>query len=242
MESEHYHNNIIVGFLPLGSGCDFVRTFGIDSNEIEKNIDTLFECYTIPSDLGVCEAIDFDKKKEVRKHFLNISSFGASGAIMKNVNTSSMIINPEITYTYHVLATSLLTPNSKIFLEDKEMKIYIVSICNGQFYGNNLWVNPKGNINDSKLDVVVMGDMSFLEITKAVAEIRKGDHLKLEKVSQEESRKEVTAQPDQNEDIIIECDGELTGILPAKWSNIPKAIQIIVPKNFKYKRPVFDLD
>lgn len=236
MESEENNSNVILGFLPLGSGCDFVRTLGMDSNQIDKNIDTLFECYTIPSDIGLCEAIDFDKKKEVSKYFINISSFGASGAIMKNVNSSSMIINHEITYTYHVLMTSLFTQNSKIYLGDKEMKIYIVSVCNGQYYGNNLWVNPKGNITDSKFDVIVIGDMSFYEIVKALSDIRTGDHLVLDKVHQEESKEIVTAQPDQNEDIIIECDGELTGILPAKWTMKPQALKIIVPKGFKYKK------
>ena len=49
---------------------------------------------------------------------------------MQNVNKSSMRINPEVTYTYHTLATSLFTKNSKLHLnldnkKEKDIKVRI---------------------------------------------------------------------------------------------------------------------
>jgi diacylglycerol kinase family enzyme len=37
------------------------------------------------------------------------------------------------------------------------------------------------------------------------------------------------------EEVPVECDGELIGKLPAVFTCIPRAIEIVVPKNFKTK-------
>jgi diacylglycerol kinase (ATP) len=225
MQCDLTNKNIALGIFPLGSGCDFART-----------IQTLVDGYTIPCDVGSCECTGFDGISKVQDYFLNISSFGASGQIMKNVNSSPMIINHEITYMWHTLATSLFTPNSDISLDGKRFKTYITSICNGQYYGNNLWVNPYGNIGDGAFDVIVMEDFSFNEVLHAIGKIKTGDHLIVPKVYQDKSRSEVEAITHQKAHVVIECDGELTGILPAKWKIVNTPFRLVVPKDFKYKK------
>jgi len=268
--------NVIVGFLPLGSGCDFVRTFGMVADEVDKNLETLSQCFTIPCDVGFCEATPFvestnnnnnnnnsDNKNSpvVSRYFLNSSSFGASGAIMKAVNNSSMIISHDFTYTYHTLLTSLFTPNSAIKftssrpssdvssstqlpitgggVDYRQGKFYIVAIVNGQYFGNNCWVCPYGRLGDGRLDVVLMGDLSFREVLKAFSLIKTGDHFSVPKVTQEPSTDYFYATPANNaiatDEIIIECDGELIGKLPATWSIKKSPFKLVVPKNFSYK-------
>jgi len=245
--SENKNNKIIFGVLPLGSGCDFVRTYGLKAEEIEKNLDILFQCFTIPCDVGLCNSTSTNtnnnNNNNVSRYYLNSSSVGASGAIMKAVNSSSLIISHEFTYTYHTLMTSLFTPNSIIKYKNSEKseyrqgKFYMMTVVNGQFFGNNCWLNPYGRIEDGKLDVVLMGDLSFREILTAFSSIKTGDHLTVPKVSQEPSTEVFFAIPGEGhvDEILIECDGELSGKLPASWKVEKRPIHLVVPEKFQYK-------
>jgi len=162
---------------------------------------------------------------------------------MKAVNNSSLIINHEITYTYHTLMTSLLTANSIIKFKNNEKseyrqgKYYIAAVVNGQFFGNACWLNPYGRIEDGKLDVVLMGDLSFREILSAFSLIKTGDHFTVQKVIQDPSTENFYAIPGdgQTDEVSIECDGELTGKLPAQWKVEKKPFYLVVPENFQYK-------
>jgi diacylglycerol kinase family enzyme len=117
---------------------DFTRFLGLKPEEYEKNIDTLLQGHTIESDVGfVTSTDDKDSEKKIERYFLNISSFGSSGAIMMNVNSSSTIINSDITYLFQTLRTTLFTNNfdvkfhSDINKEEIKQRIMTVAICNG---------------------------------------------------------------------------------------------------------------
>eukprot|EP01080_Neovahlkampfia_damariscottae_P002646 gene2646-3843_t len=230
-----------VGFIPFGSGCDWERTLDLSIDNMEKVIDCLANAYIIPCDVGEVEVTEFESNNKIKKYFLNESSMGASGKIMQNVNKSMMIINPEITYTYHTLATSLFTKNTNLHLNmdnkiQKDIKSYTLSVHNGQYYGNNLWANPGGIVNDGKFNLLEFGDISFLELLKIVEELKTGTHLSLDKVSLKELVEvvEVTA-PNSEGDVPVETDGELIGKLPATFKCIPSKIQIVVSKDFQPK-------
>ena len=67
------------------------------------------------------------------------------------------------------------------------LKAYILSVHNGQYYGNNLWANPGGKVNDGKFNILELGDISFLELLKVIEELKTGNHLNLDKVKLKES-------------------------------------------------------
>jgi diacylglycerol kinase family enzyme len=247
-------SNVIVGFLPLGSGCDFVRTFQMTADDIDKNLNILQQCFTIPCDVGVCQSTPFsststsatssEQPNTTSRYYLNSSSFGATGAIMKAVNASGLIISHEFTYTYHTLMTSLLTPNSVVKYRTspngdlRSGKFYLIAVVNGQYFGNGCWINPYGRLEDGKVDVVTMGDLSFKEVLTSFNLIKTGDHFTVQKVLQDPPTAYFQALPGdgQKDDVVIECDGELSGKLPATWSVRKHAFKLVVPEGFTYKK------
>jgi len=134
------NTKVALGFLPLGSGGDFTRSLGIKAEDYEKNIDILFEGYAIQADVGqVISTDEKDNEKKFEKYFLNESSFGSTGQIMKNVNSSTTIINADFTYIFQTMRTTLFQNNFLIEYKDesnndKKEKIYLCAVSNGKFF------------------------------------------------------------------------------------------------------------
>ena len=174
------------------------------------------------------------------RYFINESSFGVSGAIMKAVNNSSNIINSDFTYFFHSIYTSFfnyknakikysIKKNDEIIIENKEMKTYLVSVNIGEYFGSGMHVSPNSFVNDGLFDICLGDDVNKMEIIGLSNSIYTGDHLSNPKMSFVSCTEMNISEVES--DVSIECDGELHGQLPANFKILPKCIQILVPKN-----------
>lgn len=220
-----------------------MRTLGIQSKHdckfYESCIDTLSEGYTISIDIGEMTAADLnDSTKKVTKYFLNEASFGASGEIMKAINSSRKIISSGFTYNYQILKVAFTYRNTEIEYRIanstswKGSKSFMGAVTNGQYFGCNIWVNPNASIVDGKLDLMFVEDVNFLQLVNVLTKAKRGEHLNLAYVRSEAKAVEYELRPKTESNILIECDGELSGKLPAVFKSVPKAISLVVPKQF----------
>jgi len=96
-------------------------------------------------------------------------------------------------------------------------------------------VAPEASLNDSLLDVVVIGDIGKFDLLKSIPMIYKGTHGKHPKVSIEKAAR-VTVE--SSERILVQADGELLGEGPATFSLMPAALNISLGAIFSlYFRP-----
>ena len=112
----------------------------------------------------------------------------------------------------------------KINSESIKNKAEMVVIANGTCYGNGAVINPLGNLSDSFFEVIVVKEISFLEVFKmifshAVFDINKTEIFQTSSFSMYSHKK-----------VHFQIDGEYLGKVNSVFAELlPSAIEVLVP-------------
>ncbi|MFC1981895.1 diacylglycerol/lipid kinase family protein, partial [Chloroflexota bacterium] len=104
-------------------------------------------------------------------------------------------------------------------------RVLSVVVANGGYFGGGMHVAPEAGLDDSLLDVVVIGDIGKFDLLKSLPMVYKGTHGGHPKVSMEKAEKISVESP---EPLLVHSDGELLGEGPASFWLIPAALSIMV--------------
>jgi YegS/Rv2252/BmrU family lipid kinase len=226
---ERIESPTVFGAVTSGTGGDFRRTLGWtleprdDLARIEAN-----RRRTI--DVG---RVRFRKKDggEGVRCFVNIGSFGMSGAIVETVNAGSKALGAKGSFLSATLRQMLSyrAPRVRLTLDDDEprdMAITTVAVANGQYFGGGMWIAPDARIDDGAFEVVVIKGASVGFWIKHGLKVYSGAHKDLAEVVCQPCRK-VRAEPLDGAEILLELDGEQPGMLPATFELLPGCLQIL---------------
>jgi YegS/Rv2252/BmrU family lipid kinase len=217
-----------LGILPRGTGGDLRRSLELPT-DLGKAVRRLRDGQTRQLDVGQLRYIDHDGN-EVDRYFVNTASFGMSGKVARRANRSSRRFGGKVTFAAATLQTTLTESNSEVYLQiddEEKRRLKVVSICiaNGRFWGGGMKVAPGAKLNDGKFDVVIIGDFGLVEMLAKSYRLYSGSHLKLDKVGFARGNK-IQAWPVNDEDVLLEVDGETPGRLPATFQMLPGALKI----------------
>ncbi len=224
----------VLGFVPRGTGGDLRKTLGI-GKELSSCLPVLAGGRTLAADLGVVKFTDA-RGEPVQRLYINITSFGIGGLVDKKVNESSKALGGKASFFIGTLKALFAYRNKLVHLKvssggeavlDEHRRINNVAVANGQYFGGGMWVAPNARIDDGLFDVVVMGDMSKMDVIFKASRIYKGTHLALEEV---EMVRGDHVEADCDQEVLIDMDGEQPGSLPISLDVLPKAITLIVPE------------
>ncbi|RPH83319.1 MAG: hypothetical protein EHM75_12170 [Desulfobacteraceae bacterium] len=115
----------------------------------------------------------------------------------------------------------------RIGLDDREpfeVKASSIVIANGQYFGGGMWVAPPARMDDGFLEVVVVGDVSRIEVLTNTRRLYRGTlsgHPKVQVFSAQ------TISLESEEEVLIDMDGELVGRLPVLFEIVPKKLKIL---------------
>lgn len=217
-----------LGVIPLGSGCDFIRSVGIPRNP-EKAARLLDAIRTIRVDVGrvVFRGVN---GLQAERFFINVADVGAGGIVVKHAASAPRLFGKRPNYLWGMLA-AVTSYSPKIVSirfdssEPKRVRVRNVVFANGRYFGRGFKVAPLAEIDDKLLDVVILGDYSTMESIWHLPRMFAGTHLSLKKIEHYRARK---IELNSEEEILLELDGELAGTLPAVVDILPAAIPLIV--------------
>jgi len=177
---------------------------------------------------------------------LEKSSFGISGTTVSSLEKSKKLLGGPLTYFLHTAYQNAVSYDHKPVYytvddqEKKEVKLYLLCVGNGQFFGGGMRVVPEARLNSGQFEVVVFEDVSFFQaLMKLNSQVRTGSHIDRNNNISSCLGKKIKAEPKNSEDkVYIEADGEACGLLPATFENLPASITIIAPKAFVDKHKV----
>ena len=220
-----------LGVLPVGTGGDFRRTFGMP-REPERAAAVLLAGHSRAIDAGrlACRLPD---GRAATAHFVNIASAGIGGEVVARVNRGGRYINGEITFLVASVLTLLRWRNKPMRVvvdgQARELVAQQVVVANCQFFGGGMRVAPRAVPDDGLLDVVVVADVGALENLRGIAEIRRGTHLDAgnPKVTHCRARRVELSSP---ESVLVEADGEQPGGVPAGFEVVPGALRLVCPE------------
>ena len=224
---ESVRSNVTLGFIPNGTGCDFVRTVS-RPKDIEQAMDLIASDHTRSIDLGVL-FLKNHKGCDRCRYFHNIASFGLGGEVSRRVNRTTKALGPFISFIWATLISVFLygTKTIRILVDgsfEKKVSVWNMVVANGQYHGGGMWVAPDASVCDGLLHLTIIGNLTISEVFLNLSKLYNGRIYDIDKVIARTCRKVAAISDDR---VLLEVDGEQPGMLPMVAKIVPDAIQII---------------
>lgn len=215
-----------MGIIPSGTGNDFVKSLRIPK-KIREAVKNLKEGKILKIDVGKVKFIDHNGCLTTR-FFLNVADFGIGGEVVRRVNKRELSKRGKWAYWKALFESAVKFKGcrAKVFVGDNEITkdFFIGAIANGRIFGGNMLIAPYASLEDGLFDIVLVENISFWELLKNGIKLMRGTHLSHPKV-QFLREKVIRAIPEE-ENVLIELDGEQPGFLPAVFEIVPATIRV----------------
>src|SRR3954454_13152686 len=215
--------------IPLGTGMDFGRTYGIPTD---------FDDAVRVALTGEPRTIDAGRVRyrtwggeDAERWFANVGSVGMSGAVAQRANGMSKELGGKLTFFYALTLVFFEWENTELRVQldggSRTARMHDVVVANGVWHGGGMKLAPDASPDDGLFDVVLIGDVGKVDFLTTAPKIYKGTHVAHPKVSVERSAR-VTV--DAAEHLPIEVEGEQVGTTPAVFELVPGALRVRVPR------------
>jgi diacylglycerol kinase (ATP) len=215
--------DVVFGAVAGGSGCDFIRTFGLDRSP-ERSAVHLDGDTVMPIDVGRVRVTAADGTT-VTRLFANIAEAGYGGLVTAKANGYPRWLGKSryvlavlgAVREFRLVDTSVTIDHTQV---SEPMSNVIVANC--QFFGGNMKVAPRALPDDGRFNVQVWRG-SAADVFKQTPKLRMGEHLTSPDVREYQSaRVEISsASP-----LIVEADGEVLGTTPATFDIVERALKL----------------
>ena len=215
-----------LALLPSGTGADLVRSLGIPHSLPQAAVQAAGGRLR-SVDVCLAEFLDL-QKKPCRRYFVNVTDIGFGGEVVRHVNGHSKRLGGRISFLIGLLATLFRYRNKPIRVSLDEQPPFAVRassivIANGQYFGGGMWVAPTARVDDGRLEVIVVGDVTKREVLTNIPRLYRGTLAGHPKVQTFQAQSVLL---ESTEEVFIDMDGELVGCLPVRFVTLPGKIKI----------------
>jgi YegS/Rv2252/BmrU family lipid kinase len=223
------HPDTVLGFIPRGTGSDFIRTVPIPK-AINRGLELIKSSHARTIDLGRL-LYRGPNGCLTQRYFHNVASFGLGGEVDARVNRGRKVFGGFISFIWATLVSILIYNKKRMHVRvdksfDGELLSWNVAVANGQYHGGGMWVSPGASVDDGFFHVTLIGDLSLAEVFLNLPKLYNGKITELKKVRTMVGKK-VEAYSDQR--VLLDVDGEQPGQLPVTIDIIPGALRLIAP-------------
>ena len=216
--------------IPLGTGMDFVRTYGIPT-KFDDAVRCALDGATRTIDAGRV-SYRMWSGEAAERWFANVGSVGMSGAVAQRANGMSKALGGKLTFFYALTRVFLEWENTEVtvLLDDGEERrglMHDVVVANGAWHGGGMKLAPAALPDDGLFEVVLIGDIGKIDFLTTAPKIYKGRHVEHAKVEVVRSKR---VEVDAGERLPIEVEGEQVGTTPAVFEVVPGALRVRVPR------------
>ena len=221
------HGNVAVTVFSGGSGNDFVKIF--NDPKAFFSLDRLLDA----------EEATFDLIKCNDDYALNICCVGLDARIGNDVDRYKRL---PLLHGFRAYAASTVVNIIRGISEHYVVEIdgeridgkqTFVCVCNGRFYGGGFNPIPEADPSDGMLDVLIVMDISRLQIPAIIGKYKNGRYKELSHVARYFRTNHLTVTCDC--DTPINLDGEIRTATVADFSVAPEKIRFFYPRGLWYK-------
>ncbi len=217
---------IIMGLIPVGTGNDWGRMFGIPL-VYEGAVKVIKECKLMLHDIGVISYY-YGNEKE-KRYFINIAGLGFEAVVVRKTNKQKdKGRSNKAIYLYSLLISLISYKNTKadIIIDGKKStcSVFSINVGNGRYCGGGMRQTPDALPDDGLLDITVIKEMGRIEIIRSLKILYDGTILSHPKV---DGYRSDNIKVNSESLLYAEADGETLGHTPAEFSIIPEAVNIV---------------
>lgn len=212
----------VLGVVAAGSGCDFVRTFGLPG-DVTRSCLHLTGDNTYPLDVGKVTYTGPGGERLVR-YFPNVAEAGLGAAVASRaerlpsrLGQSKYFVGFWLTLPLFKIAGLRVRADRRTY----EGPGFMVIVGNCQYYGGGMKISPRSFPGDGVLDVLIYKGPKSDSFTM-LPKVYRGEHVPHPHIEELRVKRELTVEADRP--LPIEADGELLGFTPATFEVVPQAI------------------
>jgi len=214
----------VLGVLATGSGCDFVKSFGIPGDAVKAARQLTGDAVRT---IDVGKVTVADGAATTVKYFSNIAEAGLGGAVVARASRlPAALARARYFFGFWLTLPRFRPATVRIDADGQafEWLAHNVVVANCRFYGGGMRISPKSEPDDGRLDVLVMAGPKSDAYT-VVPRVYRGTHLPHRNIAELRVSR-VTVETDVP--YPIEADGEVLGTTPATFEVIPGALRLKV--------------
>jgi diacylglycerol kinase (ATP) len=216
-----------LGLVPAGTGCDLTKSLNIPPG-LKDALKIISEAPSVRMDVGKVR-FRSNAGGEEERFFLNVADFGLGGEVVRRVN-ERRLQRKASSYVRCLVTTMVQYRNKRVRIRVDgenlpEGEYLIGAVANGRIFGKGMKVAPGALLDDGLFDSVLVRGFRFLEFCRHGWKLMNGSHVTHPKVTVIRGSK-VEAWPEEDEDVLLELDGEQLGRLPATFEIIPRNLPI----------------
>lgn len=218
--------DISLALIPVGSGNDWGRMFGIPL-DYKKAIKIIRDNKQMVHDIGLVSF--FNGPDKTYRYFINIAGLGFESVVVRRTNIQKdKGRSGKLIYFYNLLLSLLSYNNTKAEIIIDGVKsisdVFSINVGNGRYCGGGMRQTPDALPNDGLLDVTIIKGMGKFEIIRNLKILYDGTILNHPKI---DGYKCKNIKVSSDSVIYTEADGESLGHTPAEFSIIPASINIV---------------
>ncbi|MFM8303792.1 MAG: diacylglycerol/lipid kinase family protein, partial [Actinomycetota bacterium] len=214
----------LLGIIPMGSGNDFARSLGLDHRSPLGALAVIDTGHETRVDLGRVRTAD-----GVVALFTTVAHSGLDGEVNRWANSVRRLSGTALYAVAAVRTIARYRPTEMRIVVDGEEwagRLWMVSVANSPCYGGGMRIAPPARIDDGRLEVVFVHDVSRAQVLTRFPRMIRGTHLGIDGVDHRSGTTVVVDGPGDQE---IYASGERIGRLPATVEVLPAALRVMVP-------------
>lgn len=234
------HDYLSVGCIPCGSGNDYIRNFGTQSDFLD--LDAQLAAQSYPADLI----------RTPQGYGIDIYAAGIDAQVANGIPKWRRVplCGGTTAYTLSILEAICSTFRHRLYIktdtEEMEGTYMMLAICNARMYGGGYCAAPYARMDDGMLDVVLLKPVPRLRLPGLLQGYRRGQHLSPDGQVTKAFRPYMTFFRTSTIDIqvldqrplITTLDGECSPQLNLHAEVAPRSIHILLPPKLAQNAPV----
>ncbi len=227
-DGQKIKKDAFLSIIPMGTGGDFARMFTVSSKP-DRVYEVMAQGEAKEIDIVRGTYTGWNGQKESR-FYINVADVGLGSEAVYHVNRNSKILRGFLSFLIFGLYSVFTYKNKFLTIKVDDREAYagrssMVVVSNGCYFGGGMKIAPHANLSDGLLDVVIVKDLSKMELLRNVPGIYSGQHLNDPGIDFLQGRKiEIISE----EDIFVELDGESPGIGNLEFEIIPADMKLII--------------
>jgi len=212
-----------------GTGGDFARTIG-SPTDLQLVLEKIKAGREQRVDAG---KISFTNNQDVlaKRYFINIAGCGLAGSVVKSISKTPKRFG-AFTYFSASFVNALTYNNAKLRISfddgpEEPHTVTTVAVCNGQFFGGGMQIAPGASITDGLLNITLLGNWNLAQKIQYSRNLYNGTIEQCAGVRTLKVKK-IKIEPENLNQVLIDCDGECPGRIPMTAEIVPGAIRLII--------------
>jgi YegS/Rv2252/BmrU family lipid kinase len=215
-------DDAVLGVVAAGSGCDFVRTFGLPGDAVRavRHLagDNVYE-------LDIIKAEYDGGGRRLTRYVPNIAEVGLGASVVLRAERLPRRLGRSRYFFGFWLSVGKYRPAEVTVRADRKEfsgRANNVVIANGQFFGGGMKISPRSYPGDGILDVqITTGPKS--EAFTLLPKVYRGEHVPHPHIKEMRGR---VIEVSCGRPLPIEGDGEVLGTTPATFTVLPQVLRL----------------